>query len=114
MPVNSIGGNRYFVTFIDNFSRCCAVYFIKEKSEVPEKFKEFELHTYNDCGLQVGTLRSDNGGEYLSKEFRAYLKSRIIRHELTVLYCPEQNSRQKDKQNTDGDGSFHAGTCRII
>ena len=42
MPTDSIGGNNYFVTFINDYSRCCAVYFLKSKSEVPDKFKEFE------------------------------------------------------------------------
>ena len=91
MPTESIGGNKYFVTFIDDYSRYCVIYVIKSKSEVPEKFKEFEARVHNVCGLQIGTLRSDNGGEYLSKEFRAYLKSKGIHHELTVPYSPEQN-----------------------
>ena len=42
MEVDSIGGSRYFVTFIDDFSRRCAVYFIKHKSEVLAKFKLFQ------------------------------------------------------------------------
>ena len=85
MPTDSIGGNKYFVTFVDDFSRCCAVYFLKHKPEVPEKFKEFEACVYNDCGLTIGTLQSDNGGEYLSKVFRAYLKSKGINHQLSRM-----------------------------
>ena len=65
MSTDSIGGSKYFVTFIDDYSRCCAVYFLKSKSEVPDKFKEFEARVHRDCGLSVGTLRSDNGGEYI-------------------------------------------------
>ena len=91
MPTDSIGGNKYFVTFIDDYSRCCTVYFLKSKSEVPEKFKEFEARVFNYCSQRVSTLRSDNGGEYLSKEFRSYLKSKGIRQELTVPHSPEQN-----------------------
>ena len=91
MPTDSIGGNKYFVTFIDDYSRCCAVYFLKSKSEVPEKFKEFEARVFRDCGEHVGTLRSDNGGEYLSTEFRQYLQSTGIHHELTVPHSPQQN-----------------------
>ena len=79
------------MTFIDDYSRCCVVYFMKHKSEVLEKFKEFEASTTNACGQNIGTLRSDNGGEYISKEFEDYLKSKGIRHELTVAYSPEQN-----------------------
>ena len=91
MPVDSIGGKKYFVTFIDDYTRCCKVYFMKNKSEVFNKFKEFELCTTNECGLSIGTLRSDNGGEYLSKEFVSYLQSRGIHHELTAPYSPSQN-----------------------
>ena len=68
MPTDSIGGRRYFVTFIDDYTRCCKVYFMRNKSEVFDKFKEFESCTTNECGLSIGTLQSDNGGEYLSKE----------------------------------------------
>jgi len=60
----SIGGNKHLITlnFIDDFSRYCAVYFLKSKSDVPEKK---EAHVYNDCGLNIGTLQSDNGGRVL-------------------------------------------------
>ena len=34
MQTNSLGGKRYFVTFIDDFSECAAVFFISHKSEV--------------------------------------------------------------------------------
>lgn len=91
MPSKSMGGQKYFVTFIDDYSRCCNVYFMRHKSEVLDKFKEFEAITTNDCGQRIGTLRSDNGGEYLSKEFQAYTKSKGIRHELTIPHSPEQN-----------------------
>ena len=91
MPTDSIGGNKYFVTFIDDYSRCCAVYFLKSKSEVPDMFKEFEARVFRDCGLHVGTLHSDNGGEYLSKEFRSYLNSVGIHQEVTVPHSPQQN-----------------------
>ena len=43
MQVDSIGGSRYFVTFVDDYSRCVAVYFVKHKSEVFEKFKALNL-----------------------------------------------------------------------
>ena len=41
-PVESLGRQKYFVTFIDDFSRCCMVCFMKHKSEVIKRFKEFE------------------------------------------------------------------------
>ena len=91
MPTQSIVGNKYFVTFIDDYSRYCKVYFMKYKSEVFNKFKEFESVTTNKCGCSIGTLRTDNGGEYLSKEFDSYLQSKGINHELSAPYSPAQN-----------------------
>ena len=91
MATASIGGSKYFVTFIDDYSRCTAVYFLKQKNEVFEKFQEFEKLVTNETGTAIGALRSDNGGEYVSSKFESYLKSRGIRHELTVPHTPQQN-----------------------
>ena len=45
MPTESIGGKKYFVTFIDDYSRVCEVNLIKNMSEVFNKFKVFEMCT---------------------------------------------------------------------
>ena len=50
LQVESIGGSRYFVTFVDDYSRCVSVYFIKHKAEVFEKFKLFEAKVTRECG----------------------------------------------------------------
>lgn len=91
MENTSIGGCRYFVTFIDDYTRYSSVYFIKEKSEVFTKFKQFATFVENQTGLHIGTLRSDRGGEYLSNEFAAYLSEKGIHHQLTAGYSPQQN-----------------------
>ena len=86
-----IGGSWYFVTFIDDYSRCVSVYFIKHKTEVFEKFKLFEAMVTKECGEPIMKLRTDNGGEYVSKDFQAYLASKGIEHQLTVPHSPQQN-----------------------
>ena len=43
----SLGGNKYFVTFIDDLTRCSKVYFLKHKSEVFEAFKQYEAEMTN-------------------------------------------------------------------
>ena len=50
MHTESFGGKKYFVTFIDDYRRYCAVYFLKYKSEVLEKSKEFEALVTNQSG----------------------------------------------------------------
>ncbi|HEY0433295.1 MAG TPA: reverse transcriptase domain-containing protein [Chitinophagaceae bacterium] len=91
MKNTSNGGARYFLTFIDDHTRKTQVYFLKRKSEVIEKFKEFRAIIENQSGTTIKELRSDNGTEYVSKEFEAYLKKSGIRHQLTVPYTLEQN-----------------------
>ena len=91
MQTESHGGKRYFVTFVDDYSRYCSVYFLRNKSEVLEKFKEFEAWVTTESGKKIGALRSDNGGEYLSTEFKKFLKIKGIHHELTVPLSPQQN-----------------------
>ena len=91
MQENSLGGSRYFVTFIDDKSRFTAVYFMKTKDQVFEKFKEYETMVTNMTEKKIKILRSDNGGEYTSKEFSNYLKEKGIQHQLSVPRTPEQN-----------------------
>ena len=91
MPIESIEGKKYFVSFIDDYSRCCRVYFMRHKSEVLDKFKEFEALVTNYSGLNIGILCTDNGDECVLKEFEKYLKSKCIRHKFTVTYFHAQN-----------------------
>ncbi len=64
---------------------------MKLKSDVFGKFKEFSAMTLNVFEKSVKTLRSDNGGEYCSLEFQAYLREKGIQHQTTVAYSPQQN-----------------------
>ena len=100
MQTESVSGSKYFVTFIDDYSRCCKVYFMKQKSEVLSKFKEFEKTFTNECGRNLIRLRTDNGGEYTSREFQEYLKDQGIHHEMTVPYAPQQNGVAERKNRT--------------
>lgn len=56
MECLSIGGARYFLTFIDDFSRKVFVYFIKSKSMVKEIFSEFKAMVENQTGNRIKTM----------------------------------------------------------
>ena len=51
-PVNvpSLGKSVYYVSFIDDFSRNTWIYFLKKKSEVFDRFKEFKALVKNQAG----------------------------------------------------------------
>lgn len=89
--VPSTGGARYFVTFVDDYSRKTWIYFISQKSQVLEKFRQFVNTVTISTGQPIITLRTDNGGEYISKAFQEFCISKGISRELTPPHTPQRN-----------------------
>ena len=67
------GGNRYFITFIDDFSKYVFVYLLKNKSDAFEKFKEFLREVENQFSRKIKRFRNDRGREYESIEFNSFV-----------------------------------------
>ncbi|GBP17958.1 Retrovirus-related Pol polyprotein from transposon TNT 1-94 [Eumeta japonica] len=57
----SVNGARYFITFIDDRSRWCEVYFLKQKSGALEAFKMYQTQAERVTGKKIKYLQSDNG-----------------------------------------------------
>ncbi|GJX87625.1 retrovirus-related pol polyprotein from transposon TNT 1-94 [Tanacetum coccineum] len=90
-PVLSLGGAKYFVSFIDDYSRRCWVYPIKKKSDVFEVFKVYKARVELDSGKKIKCLRTDNGGEYTGDEFDTFCRQEGIKRQFTTTYTPQQN-----------------------
>ena len=84
----SHGGARYFVTFMDDYSWKIWVYFMREKSEVFAKFKEWKAEVENQIGRKIKYLRSDNGGEYRDGKFMEFCKQQGITRHFTMKKTP--------------------------
>ena len=89
--VSSLGGSLYYVTFIDDATRKVWIYFLRQKSDVFETFKKWRSLVENEIGKKIKCLRSDNGGEYCSKEFENYCSSNGIRRQKTVPRTTQEN-----------------------
>jgi hypothetical protein len=89
--VKSLGGARYFISFIDDFSRQTFVYFIHDKSEAFKKFRTFHQEMERHTKQKLRTLRSDNGGEFTSSEFNDYCALHGIKRQLSQPYTPQHN-----------------------
>jgi hypothetical protein len=68
--VPSLGKSVYYVSFIDDFSRNTWIYFLRNKYEVFDKFKEFKALVENHTEKKVKVSRTDNGGEFCGNEFK--------------------------------------------
>lgn len=91
MPVKSLGGARYFVTFIDDFTRKVHIFVLKSKAEVFDKFVLYKKSVENELDLKIKTMRSDNGTEFVNKNFNEYFAKHGIKHEKSTPYSPQQN-----------------------
>ena len=69
MQTQSLDKSSYFITFIDDYSRMCWVYFLKIKDEAFDTFKRFKARVENEKGNTIKCLRIDRGGEFFSKYF---------------------------------------------
>ncbi|GKA24337.1 retrovirus-related pol polyprotein from transposon TNT 1-94 [Tanacetum coccineum] len=89
--VESLGGKRYFLSIVDDYSRRVWVYILRFKHEAFGKFKEWKQLVENQTGRTVKKLRTDNGLEFCNREFEQLcIESGIARH-LTVVGMPQQN-----------------------
>jgi hypothetical protein len=70
----SLGGSLYYVSFIDDFSRKTWIYFLRKKSEVFDRFKEFKDLVENQIEKMIKVLRTHKGGELSGKEFDQFCK----------------------------------------
>ncbi len=76
MQTELLGKKRYFVTFTDDCTRFMWIQFIHQKSEVFNKFHSLFLEIERNSGKKLKTLRTDQGGEYMSREFKHFEKLR--------------------------------------
>jgi len=60
-------GQKYFITFIDDYSRYMNVYLLHNKNEALDAFKVFKAEVKNQCGKQIKIVRSDIGGKYYGR-----------------------------------------------
>ena len=91
MPVPSIGGSRYFATFLDDYSKLSVIVSMRQKGEVA-KVSE---HVINRLELQLGkklkSVRTDRGKEYVNKALKDVFGGKGTVHEKTAPYTAEQN-----------------------
>ncbi|CAI7911342.1 unnamed protein product [Closterium sp. NIES-54] len=85
-------GAEYFLTIVDVYTRMTWVYVLSKKSDVAETVKTDWLPMVErQQDRLVKAIRTDRGGEFLSKEFSLWLKKNGIRHSLSMPYSPAMN-----------------------
>ncbi|CAI7889555.1 unnamed protein product [Closterium sp. NIES-54] len=94
-------GAEYFLTIVDVYTRMTWVYVLSKKSDVAETVKTDWLPMVErQQDRLVKAIRTDRGGEFLSKEFGLWLKKNGIKHSLTMPYPPAMNGIAEEANQT--------------
>jgi transposase InsO family protein len=90
-PISSLSGCKYYVLFVDDYSRFTWLYPLLNKSDVYQCFVKFTLLVENLFSSKIKQLQTNNGGEYTSALFKQFLAQHGIFHKLTCPYTSQQN-----------------------
>ena len=97
--VQTRGGKKYFITFIDDCTRFCYVYLLRSKDEALDAFKLYKNEVENQLSKKIKVLRSDRGGEY-DTPFNLFCSEHGIIHQTTAPYSPQSNGVAERKNRT--------------
>jgi transposase InsO family protein len=102
-------GQRYFISFIDDYSRYMYLYMLHNKNEALDAFKIFKAEVEKQCGKQIKIVRSDRGGEYYGRyiedghapgPFAKFLQEHGIVAQYTMPGSPDQNGVAERRNRT--------------
>ncbi|WVZ24171.1 hypothetical protein V8G54_002715 [Vigna mungo] len=98
--ITTYGGNKYFLLFVDEWTRKLWVYLLKEKGEVFLTFVKFCALVERQSGLKMKLLRTDGGGEFNSKEMNKFCEERGMIREVVAPYTPQHNGLVERRNKT--------------
>ena len=93
----SMGGKRYIMVVVDDFSRYSWVEFLRKKSEACDKMERLCKRLQNEKGVPIIKIRSDHGKEFENAKFKAFFNEHEIKKEFSTPKTPQQNGMVERK-----------------
>ena len=95
--ISSIGGSRYFVVFVDDYSRYSWIFQMKHRFELLQIYSNFAKMVETQFSKRIKIFQFDNAFEYTQYVFLAIFHSYGIIHQLTCPGSSQQNGRTERK-----------------
>ncbi len=97
VPQPSLGGKKYCLVIVDDYSRFTWVYFFKTKDETQQTVIDFSNEVQRQHNVPILAIRSDNGSEFKNYTLEEFLSDEGIEHQYSAPYTPQQNGVAKRK-----------------
>ncbi|KAJ9541914.1 hypothetical protein OSB04_028420 [Centaurea solstitialis] len=101
-PVNtlSVGGKRYTLVIVDEYTRYTWVFFLRSKSDASQEIINFILQMEKYNQITVRSLRSDHGTEFKNSVLDDFLVSKGISQNFSSVRTPQQNGVAERRNRT--------------
>jgi hypothetical protein len=93
--IESVRRYRYYVSFIDDFSKFTWIYLIKRKSDIFHKFQDFHAMVERQFNKKILAVQSDWGGEY--ERLNSFFTQIGIMHHVSCPHTHQQNGDAERK-----------------
>ena len=87
----NLGGNYYALVIIDDYSRYTWTLFLESKSDTFSAFKKLARRLQNTKNNNIGSIRSDHGGEFQNEKFSKFCEKMGILNNFSAPRTPQQN-----------------------
>jgi histone deacetylase 1/2 len=92
---NQLVEKKYYVSFIDDYSKFTWIYLLKYKSEVFHKFQEFQALVERLFDRKIVAMQTDWGGEY--QKLNSFFAKIGITHLVSCPHAHQQNGEAEQK-----------------
>ncbi|KAA0035514.1 gag-pol polyprotein [Cucumis melo var. makuwa] len=100
MQTESLGGKKYVLVVVDDYSRFTWVPFLKGKSDTVKLCISLCLNLQGEKGQKIIRIRSDHGKEFDNEDLNNFCQPKGIHHEFTAPITPQQNGVVERKNRT--------------
>jgi hypothetical protein len=97
---DNVGGSRFGLIIVDDYSRYTWVFLLKSKDETHVEFIKWDKQAQRSHGQEIMAVRMDNGSEFKNYTMQDFVEDEGIKHQFSTPYTPQMNGVVERKNRT--------------